>query len=543
MAVKKGTTYPKKFPFTDTAVENIEPELETVVYHDTSKSANGLKLRVAPGGAKTFFIAGRIKGFKNSNKFTIGNAKNIRLRSAHQLAGEFHSYLAEGKDPRIAFDLEDQLNVSLQTAFIDMIKQKGILDHFKTERELKGKKIGNKYETTIFETLIEIEYKKSGVRASTINDYVKSMAYSSAELLKKPLKKITKMEIQKHHSELISRGKDVNDMGRAADKWGKRVHSVFIFAHSNYLDEHHNPQINHNPTLDIPWFQKGGQSASNKEAIRRDYLPSVWKGLEPLKIYNELEQKSKNHFSAYSMFKLQFLTGLRIGSAQETKWSQVNIENGVILYIDSDAELMKMAKEFVLPISSQAIELLLEIRKHQIENNIETEYLFPSATGKNFLTEPKEWMHRWNVFSDIPQWFTSHNLRYTFSTVGVRAGVNPWVIKRLMNHTQKESADITSGYFTGEIDILRKGAQAISDELMRLVGEKPTYNDAGSDFIPKDIIELAIDVAHERQSNVKSVIAEWARVGYWAENMTDSTSLKQLKMMAKSAVNNDGGIE
>jgi hypothetical protein len=67
---------------------------------------------------------------------------------------------------------------------------------------------------------------------------------------------------------------------------------------------------------------------------------------------------------------------------------------------------------------------------------------------------------------------SAHDLRRGYITLCAKL-VPHYVLKRLINHSMRNSVDVTAGYVQLSVDDLRPHAPAVADRLMQLCGVEP----------------------------------------------------------------------
>lgn len=100
------------------------PNVQSLTWDSELK---GYGVRVSPGGTKTFFVQGRIRGRAQVIKATIGQFGTFTAEQARQKARDMLHAMSEGKDPRL---IKEKLEAGhtfgdLMTAYADMLKADG----------------------------------------------------------------------------------------------------------------------------------------------------------------------------------------------------------------------------------------------------------------------------------------------------------------------------------------------------------------------------------------------------------------------------------
>lgn len=489
-------------------VKNLNPDpTRNLEYKDDDKAAFGLRLRVNKGGTKTYYIQGRIKGEDAPRRFTIGNADHIGIHKARELAQEYHGYMADGKDPVKTKTAEDtRHSVTLRQAFDTYLKVRGV----KPE-------------------------KPNGLEPETVNDYTNIFRRYLSHWSGTRLIDITGEMVSEHHAAMVDSGKT-----RVPDKMAGLLRLIFNFASGYYLEDtpEKRPLYSYNPVsvLDVgqQWIVKGGQSRVKGNAIRRKHLPAMWEAINNIQNYQSKRHNKNSPLAepAHYYFKFMLFTGIRPSAAAETEWHQINLEEGHISYVDEDAEKVKGSTPiFELPLSDYVLHMLKEMHAKKKKSQ---RYLFPNAGGTGPIASGlNEWAKKISAAAEGIDGavYTAHDYRSTFGTVADSIGLNEWTIKRLMNHSSLGSKDVTSGYIRSEGETLRKHTQAVTNEILRIVGEAPAVAGELEGF-DDDLVKAAMEEVEGTAGTVKSILERWARLGYLADSMSDTVTVERLKKMA-----------
>lgn len=136
--------------------------------------------------------------------------------------------------------------------------------------------------------------------------------------------------------------------------------------------------------------------------------------------------------------KLLMITGLRTIELRAALWSEFDLDNDIW---EIPAERMKMRKAHLVPLSTQALDLLNELKI--MTGNYR--YVFP---GRN---DPYKQMSEASINQLIKRMgyggrLTGHGFRHTFSTVLHKAGLNIIWIELQLAHVDKNSIRGIYGY-------------------------------------------------------------------------------------------------
>jgi integrase len=128
-----------------------------------------------------------------------------------------------------------------------------------------------------------------------------------------------------------------------------------------------------------------------------------------------------------NVFRLLLLTGARRGEALAAKWDQFDLETGVWT---KSAASTKQAKMHRTPLSAAAVELLRQIRS---ESDTTSPWVFPNGDGH--LVDPKK---SWASICRAAgiSGLRIHDLRHTYASMLVNAGLSLPTIGAMLGHTQ-----------------------------------------------------------------------------------------------------------
>lgn len=284
------------------------PGAQAIVWDSDLK---GYGIRVSPGGTKTFFVQGRIKGQGKPVKITIGKFGVFTAEQARDAARNLLNDMANGNDPRATTKAGDENHTfgDLMTAYADMLEASG---------KESAKAVRN-----------------------AINANIKAV---HPKLWKKPAAEI---DIDDCVS-IIGR---VSDQGkpRQADKIRSYIKAAFTKAINARGDVKapaalREMRIKTNPARDIQ--KVAGSSNANDRAMTVAELQSYWRRVK------ELAEPQR------SLGMLHLLTG----GQRMKQLSRVTLE-----HIDRDAMIMKMhdykgrranARVYGVPLLPQALECI-----------------------------------------------------------------------------------------------------------------------------------------------------------------------------------------
>ncbi|MBP6985981.1 MAG: tyrosine-type recombinase/integrase [Alphaproteobacteria bacterium] len=145
------------------------------------------------------------------------------------------------------------------------------------------------------------------------------------------------------------------------------------------------------------------------------------------RLWNALDKYS-HHPTSY-VFKLLLLTGARRGEILSATWDQFNLEKGMW---SKPSHLTKQKKNEHLPLSSNALEVLLQLKK---AHPSKSPYLFPGNVDGKPLAEVKTFWKTVLIEAEIED-FRIHDLRHTHASHLVSSGLSLSIVGKLLGHTQ-----------------------------------------------------------------------------------------------------------
>jgi integrase len=151
---------------------------------------------------------------------------------------------------------------------------------------------------------------------------------------------------------------------------------------------------------------------------------------------------------AVAAILLLLLTGCRLREILNLQWTEVDFERNLLLLRDS-----KTGPKTVI-IGDAATMVLAELPKV-------SQFVFPGATGE----KPRSDLKRpWSTICRRAKlnYFRLHDLRHSFASVGVGAGLGLPILGKLLGHTQPST---TARYAHLADDPLRQAMEKISESI------------------------------------------------------------------------------
>ncbi|MCG2722599.1 MAG: site-specific integrase [Thermodesulfovibrionales bacterium] len=154
-------------------------------------------------------------------------------------------------------------------------------------------------------------------------------------------------------------------------------------------------------------------------------------------------------------------TGLRLNNLCELMWSEVNLENRLILI---SAEKMKNADSLGIPITDRVLEVLRDLQKvrcltgHVFHDN--GKKLYPVKVQRNF----RQILEKAEIRN-----FHFHDLRHTYASYLRQSGVDLHTVSVLMGHRDLR---MTKRYAHLNVDTLRAAVEKMCHNLVTLGGKE-----------------------------------------------------------------------
>lgn len=364
----------------------------------------GFGVRILPSGARSFILEKRVDG--RVRRMTLGRFGELTCEQARKQALKLIGKIALGTNPIADRERERMRALTLEQVFDDFLRL----------RKLKER---------------------------TRYDYRRFVAVAFKDWQKRPFVGITKAAVVERHHKL-----GTNSGEAYANHAMRFLRALFNFAIAQYEDGFGRALITENPVLRLT------QTRAWYHTERRQTVIKVWE-LDPW--YAAIRTlRTDPHYEAetvadYLVFLLY--TGLRRNEAAKLTWQNVDLKDRSICIPDT-----KNRTPHVLPLPDQMVKLLAER-----ESCARNAFVFHGAGRHGYLIEPKRQIAKVIAASNVN--FTLHDLRRTFITIAESLDIQPYAIKRLVNHKMRN--DVTAGYIVSDVERLRAPMQKIADFLDR----------------------------------------------------------------------------
>ena len=360
-------------PLNDMQIRRAKPEAKAYTLGD----GQGLSLLIEPNGSKSWRFRYRYAG--KPKIISLGVYPTITLADARSRRDDARKLVAEGKNPS---EVRKEQKIALQT------QSESAFEKIATEwHQMKSAKWSAGYASDIMEAFQNDIFPYVGTR---------------------PIGEIKPLELLNVLRKIEKRG--------ALEKMRKvrqRCSEVFRYAIATGRAEF-------NPAADLSSALEVHQS-NHFPFLKADELPDFLRALDSY-TGSRLVQIAT---------KLLMITGVRTIELRAALWSEFDLDNAIW---EIPAERMKMRRSHLVPLSTQALDLLNELK--MMTGNYR--YVFP---GRN---DPNKPMSEASINQLIKRIgfagrVTGHGFRHTFSTILHEKGYSSAWIELQLAHIDKNS--------------------------------------------------------------------------------------------------------
>ncbi|ELI6864914.1 tyrosine-type recombinase/integrase [Salmonella enterica] len=360
-------------PLTNTEVLRAKALEKDLTLHD----GDGLFLIVKTSGKKLWRFRYPRPTTKQRTMMGLGAFPALSLADARGLRADYLALLANGIDPQIQAEVaEEQQQIELDSIFSTVaanwfqLKSKSVTPDY-------AKDIWRSLEKDVFPAIGEIPVQQ--IKARTLVEALE------------PIKARGALETVRR---LV-----------------QRINEIMIYAVNTGL-------IDANPASGIGMaFEK--PKKQNMPTLRPEELPKLMRSL----VMSNLSVPTR------CLIEWQLLTLVRPSEASGARWAEIDLEAKLWTI---PAERMKAKREHVVPLSTQALDIL-EVMK---PISAHREHVFPSRN------DPKSPMNSQTANAALKRIgfggkLVAHGLRSIASTAMNEAGLNPDVIESALAHSDK----------------------------------------------------------------------------------------------------------
>ena len=442
-------------------------------YHLWDVELKGFALRVEPSGVKTFVIKYRAEGGGRSAKqrwLVIGRFGPLTPDQARKIAKAKLGSVAAGADP--AHELQSKRRELTMTALIDLYEKEGCVIQRGNRQGEAMKPMTKAY------TLARLRHHVVPLlgtrRAPEINagDIERFVADVTAG-------KTAKDEKIGPRKRVIVRGG-----AGAARKVVRDLSAVFSFARRSEI-------VASNPCE---------TAAVRKTDNRRERYLTLEEVARLGAALAELEAEGAN-VKAINIARLWALTGCRRSEIAGLRWSEVNLDEGILVLDDS-----KTGKS-IRPLGGAAVTLLSSLGK-----TMGSDYVFPAERGNGHFQGIKNAWSKAIARAKLPG-VTPHTLRHTIGSTATSAGEALALTGAILGHANPRSTAI---YAHVQIDPSREAAERVSGKIASALAgnrtaQSPLEMIEGIEGIVRSFIDRLI---HEgvKPSEVSVLVSQLALV-------------------------------
>lgn len=397
---------------TKTAVDKLKAPTSGNQARYYDDNLKGFGVRVTASGVKSFFLETMING--KQRRMTLGRYPSLTIAMAKGEARKLLGKIASGLDPIAEKKAKRSRAITLQQAFDDYMKA------------------------------------RKSLKPLTIKDYNRLMLEAFDDWRKKKIVDITKDMIVKRHTLFGKRSQARANLSM------RLLRAIFNFAVGEYEDAEGKAFILENPVKRLS-HTKAWYRVDRKQTVIKKHELKRWYDA----VMNVEYERSSAKADTFRDYLLMILfTGLRRNEAAKLTWDRVDFEAKTLTIEDT-----KNHQSHTLPLSNFLFALL---SRRKVTSK--TDYVFPGTGKEGYIIEPRKVMAK--VMEQSGVQFTLHDLRRTFITIAESLDIPAYALKKLLNH--KNKADVTAGYLVFDVERLRKPMQLITDNLLILMGVKPT---------------------------------------------------------------------
>ena len=407
-----------KVKFTEDRVRKLgapDPSGKQVLVSDTE--VRGLGILISGKTDKKSYVVSYGGTFQRR---TIGDVSHISLDAARSTAIKWVDLMKHGVDPS-----ESVKPVSTPSSAITLRQ--------------------------IFEMRLKDE--KLPLRPASVTVYKNIFSKHFAELADMPLNAITPRIVADTHIGIFNgvKNKTPDRDGRTiADLSLTLLRGLFTYAAELEGSDRIEGLPDTNPAARIRHYIDNNEHERRVRdtCVEEKDLPAFWQCLD------------KVNPTHAALIRTMLLTGLRVGSARQLRWSHINLESRVISIPGS---LMKGKRAHLIPIVDGLFQVLSSWRQRGVETS---GYLFPSSVSGKHVQDLRPAFEIIEKATSIHA--TPHDLRRAFARGCKRAGIGKGTVADLLAHSTRS---ITTDYM-GKVDVedLRDPMTRVTDYLLAKCG-------------------------------------------------------------------------
>ncbi|ARZ80398.1 phage integrase family protein [Enterobacter hormaechei] len=360
-------------PLTNNEILKAKPREKDFTLHD----GDGLFLLVKTSGKKLWRFRYQRPGSSSRTNLSLGSYPALTLAAARQIRDQHLTTLAQGMDPQ---QQQEQASEQRQIE-LDSIFSTVAANWF----QIKSRSVTEDYAKDIWRSLDKDVFPAIGVI---------------------PVQEIKARTIVEALEPIKARGA-LETVRRLV----QRINEIMIYAVNTGL-------IDANPASGVGMaFEK--PKKQNMPTLRPEELPKLMRSLV----------MSNLSVSTRCLIEWQLLTLVRPSEASGARWKEIDLEEKLWTI---PAERMKAKREHIVPLSSQALDILEVLKPISAHR----EHIFPSRN------DPKQPMNSQTANAALKRIgysgkLVAHGLRSIASTAMNEAGFNPDIIEASLAHSDK----------------------------------------------------------------------------------------------------------
>lgn len=365
----------EKIKLTKRVVEGLVPQGKTYTVRDAELA--GFSLRVYSNGRRAFFFRYRVGGGRGApiREPRIGDFGHLTVDQARSIARDWAAEVRRGSDPSATRNAEREAPTMAM-----------LFDRYLTDHAAKRKKPASLRNDT---RMIEKELKPAFGRLR--------------------VKDVTRQQIRAYHAALA-------DVPIEANRRLALLSKAFSFA----ADE-------------LEWIARGDHPVKGirrfKEESRRRYLSDDEIGRLGAALKKAENGQLERAISPYAvaMLRLLLLTGARHSEILTLRWSEVNLSRSCLELGDSKSGPKAI---FLSPAAKAVLDNLPSVEDNPF-------VIVGAKPGSHMVNVKDAWavIRRQAGLEDV----RIHDLRHTFASLGIRAGMSLPLIGKLLGHTSTQT--------------------------------------------------------------------------------------------------------
>ncbi len=303
----------------------------------------------------------------------------------------------------------------------------------------------NKVKQITLQNAVDDYVKTKSLRPLTAKAYLRSIQTDFKDWANLPIAKINRDMIETRFKEISTRSNSMANVDF------RMLRAIINFAMEKYAIDGE-PLIPSNPCQRLKAFKMWHKIERKTRYIRPEQLKYFWAGLEYNDDDSDLIKATKNQC------RFILFTGCRDQEAGRLRWRDVDFKKKYVVFL-----ITKNHKAHKLPLGKYLYTYLLSLSKGKSPDD----FVFPAGTKTGHVQYHQKQVKRISDKCGVD--FSLHDLRRTFASIvdhHLTVHISPYVIKRLLNHTQ---TDVTAGYIQYDVEDLRKPMQMIEDFILSCV--------------------------------------------------------------------------